>query len=312
VAAMDDFGRVWSLPDAEEKSRKFRDHKVNFRSLDQANQLIKNRLPRISGRFDLVIGVPRSGALLASIVALQLNTRFAVLGELPHIDLRRSFLSRAADASPVTAPQIRLLVVDDSTNTGGAMQRARAFIDALPFRSSLDVRYCAIYAVPNAAGIDLHFEVVAQPRIFEWNFLHHVFTKDMLFDLDGVICEDGPPEQTDAPEPYLRHLSEARPKILPRQPVGAIVTGRLEKYRPQTEAWLARHGVTYRYLIMVDLPSAEERRRMALHGKYKADVYTRLGGLLFVESETWQANQIASISQKPVYDLSTSRLLPGS
>ena len=47
--------------------------------------------------------------------------------------------------------------------------------------------------------------------------------------------------------------------------INTIVTSRLEKYREPTEKWLKDHGVKYKQLIMLDLPSAEERRKQGCH-----------------------------------------------
>jgi uncharacterized HAD superfamily protein/adenine/guanine phosphoribosyltransferase-like PRPP-binding protein len=312
VAAMDDIVKYWKLSDGAEPCMIFRDDRINFRSLRQANQTIKDNLGRISGKYDLIVGIPRSGLLLASIIALQLNVRFASIAELSKTTLRRAYLSRSDsfyNRHEYDGRPTRILVVDDSINTGSAMNNSRRMICDSLDGENIIVDYCAIYCTEERKDVDIYFEVVKQPRLFEWNFLHHGFAKDILFDMDGVICVDGPAENTGDPEPYIEHLVNARPKFIPRMPVGAVVTSRLEKYRDLTTEWLRKNGVRYRQLVMLNVVSAEERRRLALHAKFKADVYTRLGGVMFIESEAWQAREIASITHKPVYDLSASEML---
>jgi uncharacterized HAD superfamily protein len=205
---------------------------------------------------------------------------------------------------------LRILVVDDSSNSGESMRRARRFIAGQPSLRGSTIKYLAIYASREAiSDLDMHFQIVDQPRIFEWNFMHHDHAQNFLFDLDGVLCEDGPPESSESMSVYIDHLVNARPKIIPTLKIGAIVTSRLERYREQTETWLKKYGVSYRYLIMTNLPTAEERRRLSMHGKFKADVYGKLGGSLFVESEAWQAREIALITGKAVYNLENSEYI---
>ena len=60
---------------------------------------------------------------------------------------------------------------------------------------------------------------------------------------------------------------------------------------------------------MLNVPSAERRRELAIYGKYKADVYKTLGGALFIGKLLWQAEDIFRITKKPVYCLDTGTFL---
>ena len=303
-----EISQIWQMP-SNASGDVFSSGTLNVVGISDLNQLIKDNLSRFSGRYDLIVGIPRSGLLAANLLALHLNIPLCVLTD--------SGLSETMRASrKTTTPhdknkvRLRILVVDDSSNSGSAILRAKETFKHVKLSCEFDVEYLAIYVTSASKGVvDSFLRIVEQPRAFEWNFLHHCFAANYLFDLDGVLCEDGPPESSDDPNTYMRHLECARPKIIPTQPIGAVVTSRLEKYRAITEMWLKKHGVEYRYLIMVNLPSAEERRRLAIHGKYKADVYRRLGGSLFIESEAWQAKEIASLTGKAVYNLQDSCLL---
>ncbi len=93
------------------------------------------------------------------------------------------------------------------------------------------------------------------------------------------------------------------------RPLGTLVTSRLEKYRPQTEGWLAAQGVQYDRLIMLDLPSKAERQRLFAHGTFKGNYYRDSDAILFVESENRQAKQIAEIAGKPVLCLQTHSMI---
>jgi uncharacterized HAD superfamily protein len=108
---------------------------------------------------------------------------------------------------------------------------------------------------------------------------------------------------------YSIFLANARPLLMPGQRVGHLVTSRLERYRPETEQWLAKHGIEYGKLWMIDLPSAAERRRRKAHASFKAEVYAKVDAQLFVESEERQAIEIAHLSGKPVLSIETQTVI---
>jgi uncharacterized HAD superfamily protein len=90
------------------------------------------------------------------------------------------------------------------------------------------------------------------------------------------------------------------------------VTSRLSAYRVETEAWLARHGVRYHQLFMLDGMTAEERRKKGAHASFKAEVYRNSPYWLFIESEPAQAEEIARLAARPVLCSSTGELVqPG-
>jgi uncharacterized HAD superfamily protein len=176
-----------------------------------------------------------------------------------------------------------------------------------------DVLFVAVYGNQERhEEADLVLEIVPQPRIFEWNFMHHIFLEQSCVDIDGVLCHDPHEAENDDGEAYIRFLLEARPLYRTTRPIGSLVTSRLEKYRPQTEAWLNRIGVRYGKLLMLDLPSAEERRRQGAHGSFKANYYRRSDAILFIESENAQAQTIARRSGKPVLCLETHTMIEPS
>jgi uncharacterized HAD superfamily protein/hypoxanthine phosphoribosyltransferase len=306
---------LWEIKDNPAKLEVFASTTFRFRSINDLNRLIKSKLHTISGSYDLIVGIPRSGLLAANIAALHLNLPLLTLDEVKDISAAKLRMSRSTWTYESWKPgsPLRVLIVDDSTNSGNSLRRARQLISSQSAMKGATVHYMAIYATQESIKeTDLYFQVVEQPRIFEWNFMHHAHAQNFLFDMDGVLCEDGPAESAENMDGYIYHLENARPKIIPSLKVGAIVTSRLERYRAQTEAWLRKHRVSYRYLIMTNLPTAEERRRLSLHGRFKADVYKRLGGSLFIESETWQAKEIATITGKAVYNLQDCEFIPAT
>jgi uncharacterized HAD superfamily protein len=167
----------------------------------------------------------------------------------------------------------------------------------------------AVYTVEGRErNVDIFLEKLDQPRIFEWNLFHHIFNSRSLFDLDGVLCVDGPPEREEIKDEYISYIKSAKPLLIPTKKLGGIVTSRLEKYRSITVQWLAEHNVQYDHLFMLNIETAEQRRKLGLHALYKADVYEKIGGMLFVESEAWQAEAIFQLKRRPVYCFSTGKM----
>ncbi|MDR0569418.1 MAG: hypothetical protein LBG87_09470 [Spirochaetaceae bacterium] len=202
-----------------------------------------------------------------------------------------------------------VLVVDDSFASGNAMKQTRAKIEQA--RTEYRITYCAVYIIPGKEKeIDLWLTKLASPRLFQWNYVNHPIIGRACFDIDGVLCIDPSEKQNDDGEKYRQFILEAKPLYIPHYTIYALVTSRLEKYRKETETWLARHNVKYDHLYMLDLPSKEERIRLQMHGKYKAEVYAKLkDAILFYESEERQANEIARITKKAVFCVETDELI---
>jgi uncharacterized HAD superfamily protein len=258
-----------------------------------------------------VVGIPRSGLLAANLVALALNLPLA---DLEGFAAGRVFASghtrRRPGAAPGEARPARALVVDDSVHTGGSIREARELLGQAGLAD--DAVFCCVYGdVAAASGglVDILLEPVPQPRIYQWNVMHHAVMADACLDIDGVLCCDPTHEENDDGERYGAFLRDAAPLVLPSWPVGYLVTSRLERYRAQTEAWLARHGVVYGELVMLDLPTAQARRESGSHGRFKGSFYRSCPARLFVESEERQALEIVAVSGKPVLSMETGELL---
>lgn len=263
---------------------------------------ILHNLWKIPKDVDLIVGIPRSGILVASFIALSLN--------LPMVDLEGFCSGRVFETGTtrrrqkITSHYRRALIVDDSSRTGEALARAVETLNSASITLP-PVTTCVVYGTSAIRDrVDIVMDVIDQPRIFEWNVLHHPgILKEACLDIDGVLCHDPSHAENDDGPAYLSFLQNARPLYLPSHPIKALVTSRLEKYRPETEEWLRRHGIVYDELIMLDLPNAMERRKAGVHGSHKATYYRRSSATLFIESELHQAHEIAKLSGKPVLSL---------
>jgi uncharacterized HAD superfamily protein len=273
---------------------------MEFRTYHDLQRTIQHNLWKIPDDVDLIVGVPRSGMLVASMMALMLN--------LPMTDLDGFCNGRVMETGSTkrrtneTNIFHHALVVDDSSYSGAALAKVQESLAAaaIPLPK---VTTCVIYGV-SGIKVDIVMEVIDKPRIFEWNVLHHPgLLRHACLDIDGVLCHDPTHAENDDGAAYLQFLKRARPLYKPSHPIAALVTSRLEKYRPQTEEWLRRHNIQYGSLVMLDLPNAAARQAAGSHGANKASYYKRSNTTLFIESELRQADEIARLSGKPVLSL---------
>lgn len=283
---------------------------MNYRNYQDLDLTIRKNIEKIqSGRYELIVGVPRSGMIPAYMIAMHLN-----IPVCSFIDLQNNYpfkqLGSRKIKKAITNPQDanKILIVEDSYVTGVKLHEN---VKQLPKDIQEKSDVIAIYSAVKEPNLDYYLEFLPYPRIFEWNIFHHLIASSSAFDMDGVLCEDPTTEQNDDSENYRRFILNAKPKFLPTVPIKAIVTSRLEKYRQLTEEWLKTHKVEYEELIMLNLPNAEERQRHGSHGAFKAKEYKKIKYELFFESEYNQAIEINQLTKKPVYCVDENILIDG-
>ncbi len=269
---------------------------MNYRTIDDLNRAILGGLHIFPRDIDLIVGIPRSGMFPANLLALYLNCRVTDLGSFINGHIYQSGeRGKFIDAHEFK----KVLVVDDSIASGAAMERCKNLLKGL--EGQYDIKYCAIYVVPEKKHlVDYYVEIAPLPRYFQWNIMNHTILKKACFDIDGVLCVDPTHEENDDGPRYRQFLLNAKPLFIPGAEIGTLVTSRLEKYRAETEEWLARNGVKYGKLVMLDLPDMAARRKANCHGRFKAEEYKKPQYVLFVESNQGQAEEINRITGKPV------------
>lgn len=274
---------------------------MNYRSYADLSLLVHRSLHRIPRDVCAVVGVPRSGLMVASLVALALNLPLGDVEGFVAGRLLSSGKTRRRAAFDVLPERMsRILIVEDSVDTGASLGAAVESIRAA--RPDVKIVTLAAYTTPATSRTpDIALEILPHPRVFEWNMFHHVQMENSCLDIDGVVCVDPTEDENDDGPLYAAFLAAAAPMHLPTKKVHTLVTNRLERYRAQTEEWLARNGVAYGTLVMCPARSKEERLRLGRHGEFKGEVYRRSPTSLFVESDPSQATIIARLSGKPVF-----------
>lgn len=288
---------------------------MEYRTVAQLDDAVVSWLATLPQDVDIVAGVPRSGLLVASLLALHLNVPMTdVAGLIEGRVIQSGARYRGTDPRSFLARPRHVLVIDDSVCSGAQMRivKERIANAALPHRIS----FAAVYMAPEArleGHVDLYRELVPMPRVFEWNLMHGTVLANSCMDIDGVLCRDPTDLENDDGARYHRFLRETTALMLPTSQVGWLVTSRLEKYRALTEEWLARHKVQYRELRMMQYPDMAARRAARAYAQFKAGIYTETGAWLFVESDPALAAHIANLSGRAVFCTETREMIaPGA
>src|SRR5690606_350291 len=138
---------------------------------------------------DLIVGIPRSGLLVANLLALHLNLPLTDVDGFLQGKLLQTGRRLNAQKSFDPAQNLTTLVVDDSMRTGRQMKCVRARLESAKLRHR--IYYAAVYITPQVhQALDLWYEVLDTPRIFEWNIMHHSLLSKSCVDIDGVLCRD--------------------------------------------------------------------------------------------------------------------------
>jgi uncharacterized HAD superfamily protein len=261
-------------------------------------------IAHVASNVSAVAGIPRSGMIAASLAAALLHVPLFEVHQKQ--GLRR--LDHGSRLEDATVRRGSLLVLDDSVHSGAAMEAARRIVSSSRFHKRSV--FAAIFVRPERLGcVDLFARLAPQPHYFEWNLLNCSQARRIALDMDGVICDDWPGGDEEG-ELYQTFLENSPPRWLPRRhEVPLIVTARLEKHRSATLAWLRRHGVRVRSLVMGPWQNASKRRRHYDAGIHKGLAYRTSDCQLFIESDERQAERIYETARRPVLCATTGKVL---
>lgn len=251
-----------------------------------SNEWIK----KLGSNYDIVIGIPRSGLLVANLIALKLGKPLTT----PELFAKGEYWKSKLINNNLGGYK-KILLVDDSVSSGRSIEESYEVLRSLS-KDLVITKAALIVSECSKNFVDTYYKVVPQPRLFEWNLLHAKKGKVAL-DLDGVLCENCPPGVDTNEQAYVRWISSARPYLIPTFEIDAIISCRLEKYRSFTEQWLVRHNVRYKELVLWDLDSKREREgKYSLH---KIEALFRIKPDIYWESNSKQAEEIWKATRIP-------------
>lgn len=225
-----------------------------------------------------VAGIPRSGVIAAAIIAMERHIPLVEIG-----DWRGWRYSEARKLAEDRGEPV--LVVDDTSWNGGTIEAAKT-----AFHED-GILWGAVYIHERMAPrLDCWgYQLPTPHHTFEWNLFRDVVTRKLAVDIDGVICDE---------EPGGNHGGYLAPC---RQQIHALVTGRPERHRAETESWLKAGGIDFRHLYMLPNQFIGRPGQVA---RFKASVFRTLyrqGRVVaFVESCPQQAREIAGRTSLPV------------
>lgn len=280
---------------------------MEFRSINQMRKIIFESLPRFPKNVDLVVGIPRSGLLPATMLSMYLNK--------PLVDFDGYLSDRVFDVGATkkrrnvridsnNSGRRNVIIIDDSVRTGHQMTLCKQSVKELG-RDRLDnIFWMSIFITPDSKKfVDLYLNVCKLPRIFEWNMMSSYELKFACMDIDDVI--------TDMKNRNGKTIKHLEPLYIPKMTVNHLVTCRIESQREDTVNWLKKYGIKYNNLHMMNYKTIEERKRKGNHAQYKAEIYTKTKSRIFIESSLKQSRDIAKISKKPVICITDMKLYKG-
>ena len=282
---------------------------MNFRTYEDLAKIINNNLYKIPSDVDLIVGVPKSGLMAASMISLQLNLPLTDIDSLEtgriyssgNTKRRKTWIEKISQAR-------KILVVDDSSASGKTYHQIKEIINKSKYKDK--IIFLVVFVTSETKKLpDMYFDICELPRLFEWNYMHHPTLQNACVDIDGVLCQDPTDEENDDGKKYIKFISNVKPRVIPTRKIKYLVTTRLEKYRKYTEKWLKKNNIEYDELIMMNVASKEERIRLGNHGLYKGQEYKKLeDAIIFIESSEHQAPIIANESGKPVFCVDNGKL----
>jgi hypothetical protein len=237
-----------------------------------------------------VAGVPRSGMLAASAMAIHLSVP---LLEASTQGLRSLTHGRRIENVPQKG---RTIVVEDSLNTGRRFSELKRSLGE-------EHIYASIFSTPRSKHLaDYVGCELPLPHWFDWWLYGSRAMQQMRIgiDFDGILCGDCPRDTDDDGERYSAWMQNV-PAIRHVFPHGVplIITGRLEKYRSLTESWLARNRQVASKIIFGHWPDIAARRGQSI-AAFKAQQIVNEQCSHFIESDPRQAREIVERTGIPV------------
>jgi len=283
---------------------------VTYRSYSDLHEDVIKWIQQLPGNIELVVGIPRSGLLVANLISLHRNIPMADLdGFIAGRVLSSGERLNTIDPDTFLKSPRKVLVVDDSVCSGKQIEEVRSIITKTHLRHN--VLYAALYIATyeQKHTIDFYYRHLPLPRIFEWNLFHHSILEYSCVDIDGVLSNEPEDWENDDGLNYTQFLRTVKPIRIPTVQIGWLVTCRLEKYRAITEEWLAQNSIRYNHLMMMNYPDKKTRQKAAQYSEFKAQIYKTTGAQLFIESSKPQAEEIALLTGKYVYCSDTHNLI---
>lgn len=283
--------------------------KMHYRSITDLNTSIVNNLHLLHGKYDLIVGIPRSGMLAANIIALHMNLPMTDIQQFKEKKVMNS--GARMNGKEMLFDKIKnVLIVDDSANTGNSLMETKEALEG--YHPEKNINYATVYKNPDLdLKGDLYLDACPMPRIFEWNIMNHPYISSACVEIDGVLCQPPQPKDIQDENSYRRYLLNAKPLLSCNTKIGTLVSNRPNKFRPETEEWLQNNSIQYDELKMqknTSNPDIQSTSKKSLN--YKANIYKeQIDARLFIENSYEEATGIVRLTGRPVFCVSQKEMI---
>jgi hypothetical protein len=248
---------------------------------------------------NVIVGVPRSGMIVASLLSVYANLPLYSISDNNLIKLNAYSPYGGHRMSKLNTVCDNFLFVDDTAYAGTESRRLRNIFGK---DIKIAVAYSATRALPD---VDYAANILEPPHFLEWHFFNSPLVSNSIFDIDGILCPNVPIDAAKQEDSYVNWISNVEPmtsRIPSTFKISKIVTGRLDTYRSITEKWLETYGVNYDDLIMFPADKKKERDEDHFNvvGLFKGEIYAGSRESHFVESELSEATIIGKYTNKIV------------
>lgn len=260
--------------------------------IEETYALLK-KLPAIGG----VLGCPRSGMIPASIIATSLSIPLYSVSDEVMVKLYSHSSGYGGKRMSMFEEKknLPILVVDDCCYTGTEISLTKKLLTNCNVNQTFI--YATVFSTPRSSKfVDFFCRSLSSPHMFERDVYAGKISQQIVFDMDGVLCEEKPYRiHEHSYEEHMKNLPAIKTNLPTLFGCKAVCTGRLEKYRAITQDWLTKNGVKYKKLIM--FPGSQQERdtdHNSIVGKYKAEEFLKMENVrLFIESSEEQSKIIA-------------------
>ena len=269
---------------------------------------IKNNIWKVPRDIDGIIGIERSGVIVANIISEYINvgvTSFNSFVNYTGENVKDLFNIHGVRQINTPKNTGKYLVIDDTVSSGVRLNENMKllktkypyfeFIVLVVYKDGANPAY-----MPD---IVLSDQNVFDANIYEWNLFNNFISYNTLYDFDGILCLDPPnDENTEEYEAYLKNPTPRFSINIHRNFPINICTYRLVKYSKETVDFIKKCGLIPGKVYMFNAETREERNKIAPY-IYKAHVYKNSTYSLFIESNDFEAQMIHQLTHKPIISI---------
>ena len=145
---------------------------MEFKTFSSLNNDVISNLHKISSDIDIIVGVPRSGLLVAELISLYINKPLSSIDVFLDKKIIKSGNTKNKSGFINDFNKIKkVLIVEDSIDTGNSIKEVKELLK--DYSSDITFIYLAAYIRSEAKKmVDIYFEIIDDDRMFEWNYLH--------------------------------------------------------------------------------------------------------------------------------------------